>query len=98
MTPDELEKLRRSYWETEFWFGYHRGLNRLRYGNIFGNAEEHRDWSSIPDNLDEEPSIERVAMGIGYRAGYMGMRVEAATEKIRELMKLLKEKYGVEEM
>ncbi len=98
MTPDELEKLRRPYWETEFWFGYHRGLNRLRYGNIFGNSEEHRAWSSIPDNLDEEPSIERVAMGIGYRAGYTGMRVEAATEKIRELMRRLKEKYGVEEM
>ena len=98
LTPHELEKLRRGYWEPEFWFGYHRGLNRLRHGNIFGNAEEHRSWSSIPDSLDEEPSIERIAWGIGYRAGYMGMQVEGAAEKIRELMKFLKDNYGVEEV
>lgn len=96
-TTDELEKLKRGYWEPEFWLGYHRGLNRLRYGNIFGSTEQHSASSDIPDNLEDEPSIEKVAMGIGYRAGYMGMQIEGATEKIREFMKFLKEKYGAEE-
>ncbi len=97
LTADELEKLKRGYWEPEFWLGYRRGLNRLKYGNIFGSAEEHRSWSEIPHNLDEEPSIELVARGIGYRAGYMGMQVEGAAEKMREFLRYLKETYGVED-
>ncbi len=95
LTEDELKKLTRGYWEPEFWLGYHRGLSRLQYGNIFGSAEEHRSWSETPVCLEEEPSIERIARGIGYRAGYMGMQVEGAEEKIIEYVNFLKEKYGV---
>ncbi len=93
----DLQKLVRGYWEPEFWFGYHRGLNRRNYGKVFGSNEEHRSWHDIACNPEEEPSIERIAGGIGYRAGYAGMNVEEAAEKIRELMKELKIKYGIEE-
>ncbi len=98
LTADELSKLKRAYWEPEFWFGYHRGLNRLRYGKIFGNVDEHRSWISIPDNLEDEPSVERIARGIGYRTGYAGIQFDGAVDKIREFMKYLQGKYGVEDM
>jgi hypothetical protein len=66
-------------------------LNRRLYGKIFGNDEEHRSWYEIPDNLEEEPCIERVARGIGYRIGYAGIPIDEAVEKIKEFMKKLKE-------
>ncbi len=93
-TPDNAGKLNPAYWEPEFWLGYRHGLNRRRFGEIFGDAEEHHRWHDIPDNLEEEPSIELVARGIGYRAGFAGIDIEQAAEKIRDFMKILAEKYG----
>jgi hypothetical protein len=95
---DSTGKLNPGFWEPEFWLGYHRGLNRRRYGEIFGNSEEHQSWHDIPDNLEEEPSIERVARGMGYRAGYAGLTVEEATGGIKEFINISKEKYEPEAM
>jgi hypothetical protein len=98
LTADDLEKLDPRYWEQDFWLGYRRGLNRRLYGEIFGNAEVHRSWHDIPDNLEKEPHIERVASGIGYRIGYAGTPIEEAAEELKKFIKSLKEKYGIEEM
>jgi hypothetical protein len=89
---DDAGKFNPVYWEPEFWTGYRRGLNRRRYGEIYGNPAEHRSWHDIPENLDQEPSIERVAWGMGYRAGFAGLTVEEAAEKIMEFIKVLKGK------
>jgi hypothetical protein len=97
-TADDLGKLDPRYWEQDFWLGYRRGLNRRLYGEIFGNAEVHRSWHDIPDNLEEEPFIERVARGIGYRIGYTGAPVEEAAEELKIFIENLKEKYGIKEM
>lgn len=96
LAADALSKFSPSSWEPDFWLGYRRGLNRRLYGKIFGNIEEHRSWYEIPDNLEEEPSIERVARGIGYRIGYEGIPIEGAVEKIKGFMKTLKGKYELE--
>jgi hypothetical protein len=91
-------ELNPAFWQPEFWLGYRRGLNRRLYGKIFGDSEFHRSWHDIPDNLEEEPSIERVVRGMGYRAGYAGLNVEEAAGKIIEFINILKEKYGLEEI
>ncbi len=89
-------KLKTAFWEPEFWFGYHRGLSRHLYGDIFGNQDVHHRWHDIPDDLEDEPSIELVARGKGYRAGYAGLTVEEAAMGIKEFVNILKKKYGPE--
>jgi len=93
--PDRFNSI---YWEPDFWLGYRRGLNRRLYGKIFGNDEEHRSWYEIPDNLEEEPCVERIARGVGYRIGYAGISLEQAAGKIKEFMDNLKEKYKLKKM
>lgn len=93
-TPDNC--LDRAYWEPEFWFGYRRGLNRLRYGKIFGSDEEHHSWHDIPETLEEETSVELVVRGMGYRAGYAGLTVEEAAERAKEFIMYLEERAAQE--
>lgn len=90
----DLEYLEVLYWEQDFWLGYRRGLNRLQHGKIFGRDEEHRARLDMPETLQKGLSIHRVAEGVGYRAGYAGLDVLEATEKIRDFMKTVQEKYG----
>ncbi len=91
--PGDAAKLETGFWEPEFWLGYRRGLNRRLHGKIFGDEEEHHRWHDMPDNLEEEPSIELVARGMGYRAGFAGIDSEQAAGKLRDFMKILVEKY-----
>jgi hypothetical protein len=51
---------------SEYWAGYQRGLRRAHHGSIFGTAEEHQLWFSIPN---EEPDLNRRQRGQGYRDG-----------------------------
>ncbi len=88
-------KLKPAFWEPEFWLGYRHGLNSRLHGKIFGDEEERHRWHDIPDNLEDEPSIELVARGMGYRAGFAGCDVEEAASKGRELIDMLKKKYGL---
>jgi hypothetical protein len=94
VSGSDLENLEVFYWEQDFWLGYRRGLNRLQQGEIFGSDEDHRARLDMPETLQEGLSIHRVAEGVGYCAGYAGLDVLEATEKIRDFMKTLQEKYG----
>lgn len=95
--PGDTAKLDTAFWEPEFWLGYRRGLNRRLHGKIFGDEEEHHRWHDITDKLEDEPSIELVARGMGYRAGFAGCNVEEAADRARKLIDMLKEKYGLRE-
>jgi len=80
-------------WEHEFWIGYRHGWNRGQYGSIFATEEEHGLWLGMTENPGEEPSVERIARGAGYRTGYAGLPFEEAVGCARAFMNKLKQHF-----
>ena len=56
----------------DFWTGYIRGLQRRFRGEQLGTQEVHEKWMDLADDPDPAQS-ER---GLGYRAGYLGGKIE----------------------
>ncbi|HOI17275.1 MAG TPA: hypothetical protein PK036_13135 [Geobacteraceae bacterium] len=73
--------------QEDFWFAYRRGMNRLRFGKIFGSDEEHASRLNIPAGLEGDVYLEALARVIGYRSGFAGDTVEEAGLKIVEFLK-----------
>jgi hypothetical protein len=84
-------------WEQNFWYGFRHGWNRRQFGSVFASEEEHGLWIGMPENPEEEPSMERIARGLGYRTGYSGIPFEEAVGTIRDFMKKMKRHFGMDE-
>jgi hypothetical protein len=90
-SPGEFSDVTARRMEEQFWIGYRRGLNRLRFGKIFAGYEEAATISANTVTPGDVATLEEIARIMGYRFGSKGLSVEEAAVEYKKFLREMEE-------